>query len=882
MDQPHGRRRPDLLDQLGFLVESRGVRIGLVVLIILSVLPYRDVESELRALFLGAFGMELGIRTALLWKGRTERRTTEYLFLFVDLLAFLSFLPLEAWLGPGRGVDLLTMLRLSRLLVLLRFARELAYDVYSIVTRREQLQQFGLVTVAVTGLAFVAAVLLSQLDIGHTYDGTDGVPQSFVDRLWWSFRQIESADNLVQNLKVHPLVAVVSLGLTITGVFIISFIIGLGANIVEQVVRAERRRRVGYRDHSVVVGAVDHSEILVREFVRIYDKNRLLRRIRPRDVWDWLVHGAPAPRRHALPRMALLGPSREPPAYLFEPIMRWVVYRTGEGADPEALERVAAPLAKRVILIADRTAGADADALTVASLASIRAVNRTAHAFVEVLDSQNEPIVASVGGPGTFALDVPRFLGLFLCHHLVVPGVEALYRDLLTAAGCEFYTHIFVDPQENDALEQLARAHAELDFADMARAAYLEHGVILAGVFLAEERLARLPGDLVPVDRLVQWINPMAACDDEDVVALGVRPGRVPTACLRGVIGIAPTYLPLRRYARALLEGRGLRPAEPASAAGPRPEERAAAALLGGTRAEAAPLRRVLIVGYSPALGWLLEALARFAPEVSVMVALGARGDATTSLHDRLATLRRGLEDGPPPGDEGRTVELERGARATIYTHEGSDLTGFAVGRLRGVEPVDAAVFLSDPESVDPDARTLMRVLRFAQALEQGEVPRGERLHVLAEFESVARGERLEAHMTAERCGLSDGGLRLTLVSTDQIKNYFMVHSAFVPGVTRLYDKLLGSRGQEILRLEVEPGEPGAAPVTFAALHAALGERGAIPVAVERADGSVHLDPRPTERFDPAEIRGIYAIGDSGRLPRAFRSVSLHNASSAK
>jgi hypothetical protein len=677
------------------------------------------------------------------------------------------------------------------------------------------------------------------------------------------------------NLQVHPFLAVVSLGLTITGVFIISFIIGLGANIVEQVVRAERRRKVGYRDHSVVIGAVGESELLIREFVRIYDKNRLLRRIRPSDVWNWWAHGAPAPRRHALPRIALLGPDKEPPPYLFEQGMRWVVYRTGEGASADDLARIGAHLAKRAILVADRRAGEDADAITCAALAQLRSVNSTAHAFVEVLDSKNEPIVEAIGGPGTFPLDVPRFLGLFLCHHLVVPGVEALYRDLLTAAGCEFYTHVYVDAQENAALDRLARGAPTLSFGDMARAAYERHGVILTGVFLAKGRLSRLPGDLVPVDRLVQWVNPACVSpDDEETRALGVSAGEVPVALLRGVIGIASTYAPLRRYARAVLDGHGTKTESKPVAVGKRTaaEERAET-VLGRAVAEERPLARVLVVGYSPALGWLLRTLARFVPDIDVVLAISARGDSRVSLHDRLASLRMGIEDDPAPGIAGREVELERGGKVSIHTHEAADLTGFAVRCLKRTGPVDAAVFLSDPESVDRDARTLMRVLRFADALQRDEVPRAERLHVLAEFQAVSRGARLDEHLSAARCGFAAADqLQLTLVSTDQIKNYFMVHSAFVPGVTHLYGKLLGARGQEIARLELRgtADAPAGATVTMGDLLDALRPQAVIPLAIELDGGEVRLNPPADERFDPTRVRGLYVIGESDVLPSRF------------
>lgn len=857
--------RPDLLDRLGELVEMRRTEVFLAVLIVVSVLPYPGIEETLRPLFLVAFGSDTAIRAAQLARGRKRGSAAEWGFLLIDVAAVISFLPLEAWLGTRERVAL-RLFRLVRMLVLLRFARELARDVYQVLTRREQLQQLALVTVSVLALAFVSGVVLSELPhVDHDF-GT-GADPSFWDRVWWSFRQIESPDNLIEHLRVHPMLALASIGLTVSGVFIFSYLIGIAANVVDQVVQAERRRPVGYRHHSMVVGPVHDSELLVREFVRLYEKNRALRRIRVRELYNWLVHGAPQPRRHALPRMTLLGPREDPPDYLLDRGMRWVVYRRGEGADPAALDIAGARRAKRAILLAHAAAGHDADAITTSSLAAFRSINPTAHVFVEVLDSDNQPLVQSVGGEGTFPLDVPRFLGLFLCHHLIVPGIEGVLRDLLTASGCEFYTHVFVDPEERAALARLG--DEELSFEAMARTAWRDHGIVLAGVFLGEETIGRLRADLIPVDRLRQWVNPMVLADDDaGVASLGARPGRVPVRALRGLIAVAETYLPVRAYGRALIAGRGAT----AAATEGEPGRDVAADVVSRIRWEARPLRRVLVVGYSPAAASLLRGLARFVPDIEVLLVLSARPDAMTSLEARIASLRLGLDAEHLPGEHGVEVPLERGGRALVFTHRAPDLASFAVRVLKDREPVDAAVFLSDPESTDRDARTMMRVLRFARALEQGDVPRGDRMHVLVELLSLARGERLQRHVQAVPCGFGEGNLNLTLISTEQIRNYFMVHSAFVPGVTALYDKLLGERGQEIVRLEVgaTDGDATSAAVDLGSLIAELAKKGCVPFALDMTDGVLHLSPGADRWFDATRIRGIYAIADSDRLVETF------------
>jgi hypothetical protein len=832
-----------MLKRLESIIETRSARIFLVVLVVLSVLPFPSIERLLWPVFLVVFGADLAIRIALIVQDKRHRRIFDYALVVVDALALLSFLPLETMLG-----EIGTPLRLARLLLLVRFVRALAEDVYSVLTRREQVQQFVLVTLAVLGMAFTSGVALTLLDLpGETQkDLPHGEGEATVwDHMWWSFRQIESPDNLVRSLRVEPFVAIVSLTLTITGVFIVSFIIGLGSNVVGHVIRAERRRPIAYRGHAVVIGpVVDRSE-LVAEFVRIYDKNRQLRRIRPREVYEWLFKGAPKPKRHALPRIALLGTAPEPPDYLLEREMRWVVYRQGEPASTEALDLVAAAHAKRAILLGTH-AGLDTDAVTIASLAAFREQNTDAHVFVELHDSVNAPLARTVGGRGTFPLDVSAFIGNFLLQYLVIPGIEGVFADLLTAKGSEFYTHVYVDKRELAAIARLAEREPELPWADVWHAARKD-GVLVVGALLGTGEFGRTPYELIPIDRLTQSLNPTS------------NGGTIRTRDLRGLIAISTSYLPLRRFARRLLLD-----SFPASAI---PEQ---TAIVSRLSVDDRPVERVLVVGYSPALGTLVRGLARLVSGIEVLVVISAREDARTSLRERLKALELGLEN-RVPGSSGARVELVNGGHATVFTHEGSDLTQFAVDRLK--DPVDSAVFLADPDSLDPDARTLLRVLRFARALEEGQAPRGSRLHLLVEFASEQRGARLEVELERGRCGfIEPNALRLTRLSTDRLKNYFMVHSAFVPGVLALYEQILATSGQTIVRLDLDTADAGT--VCLEKIAGELEEAGCIPLAVELEDGEVVLNPPCNQTWPSARVRALFALADAARVRERFRTRS--------
>jgi hypothetical protein len=459
---------------------------------------------------------------------------------------------------------------------------------------------------------------------------------------------------------------------------------------------------------------------------------------------------------------------------------------------------------------------------------------------------------------------MPHFLGLFFCQHLVVPGVERLFTELMTPSGSELYTHIFVEPEELQAIERIG-TDGMLSFEHMARAAYLRRGVLLAGVFLGDVP-PRRPSGLVPVDHLEQWLNPLRdPPEGSRLAAFGVRAGFLPTRLLRGLIAVTDTYAPLRHYARDLIMGHGLAPAAATVPAG-RTGLEAFGRRLAGLRLHRPRLSRVLIVGYSIALATMLEELSRFIAGVDVVLVIGERGDERLPLRQRLDSLDLGFAEGATvPGAEGRTVPLKNGGHVTVFTHSGSDLAAFAVRCMGTSGPVDAAVFFSEPDAFDRDARTAMRVLRFVRAMEQLEVPHGDRLHLLVEFASIAKGERIRCAIDARRCGFSgDDRLKLTLISTDQIKNYFMVHSAFVPGVTGLYEEMLAEEKQDIVRFELgERGEAGDGSIAFSDVCNAFRARACIALGLDLANGTVVVNPPPEKLFPVEQIAGVYALTET-------------------
>ncbi len=307
---------------------------------------------------------------------------------------------------------------------------------------------------------------------------------------------------------------------------------------------------------------------------------------------------------------------------------------------------------------------------------------------------------------------------------------------------------------------------------------------------------------------------------------LSLQRGRVPTEALKGLFGIAETYRPMRDLAADLVH-HGL----PEGIADD--PEGVARELVSRFDAEGARgPRRVLVVGRNPALTPLIDALARFVPGVTVRV-------VTAEPPERLASAER-------------ETALERGGRCILHPCERGHAATEAA-RVFDAEGAEAVVFLSDPETDDADAKIGLRVLQFVRDSSSTQTAQ-----LLVELVSDRSGEPLERQVVR----LGAGRFAVTMVSTAQITNYFLVHSAFVPGLMGLYERLLGDRGQEIVRIPLLSAERGMT-VTFGAIQRALSDYGALVIGLDSHDQGLVVSPDPDRAFDLGELRGLFAVADT-------------------
>lgn len=810
-----------VLEVIERLLEQWQTRLFLASLIVLSLLPLPEIR-RLDLVFFFIFGVEFTVRL-LVYRRRSEKLTRgEIAVLVADAVALISFLPIE----PLVGARVLRFVRLARLVVLGRFLRTLAGDLRRILSQRHLRHQLGFLLAAVLLLTFLGGTVLATFETKVEDFNNDGRPDrgTLGQVLWWSFRQLEDPGNLVEDHHGDPVLLITSLVLTIAGVFVVSFVIGIGTSVVGALMAASRNRPVHLREHTVVIGGGRSVREVLTDLVEMYGKNR-------RKV-----------------KVAVLDSAAEPPTYLEEPRFRGVQYRTGEPTGLEAHELLLTAAAKRVIVLNNEELGESADAYAISSVLAARQKNPTSPIIVEMRHRRYQDVARVAGGGSLNPVPMGKFLGSLICQSLMFPGIDAVFEELLTARGSEIYTHIFGP----GTLAELAdRDDRRVCFRDMLLSLQRRYKTIVLGVLLGD-------GDWTyDVGALTVWLNPLDEPPPE-AAALGARPGEVPLRSLRGLIAVAPEYVMLRDAARDAVRGSACLP----SRDGDEPE--ILSRLDAGLCRDMVEMRRVLILGVNELLPAIVENAAEFVEGTEFVVVLPQ--DRLPQLSDE---LRRRLDEPEALDDDGGRFPLPRGGWATLIGSRGDLLADALEHPSVHGRTLDVAVLLSDPREADPDAHTALTLLRLVEHLRDGRLTVGSRFRLVAEVLSSPKGELLETRLRA----CSPWPVRI--IPTQQLRAYFLVHSAYVPGSDLVHLELLSPPGQDFCQLRLSDGSDEDEELDFLELLARLScDRPpvicfGIMLGPNHPRPGLMLNPTAEEgrvRFTRSQVEAIYAVGETLRL----------------
>lgn len=857
------------------------VRVVLSVAIIASLLPFAWIDQA-DPLFFTLFLVEFVLRVLVLW-GRTrmpEAETTSIVerpaprrvmgrgrrgsivLLGFDLVALISFMPL-----PVEGTRWLRLFRLTRMLLLVGYWAPLVRDLWSILSRRERARQIVLMGFVVSGLSFAGAVVMFHLadtegvlvDVNED-ERVDEYDRRFLTLLWWSFRQVQDPGNMLASPVALPLV-IISVGLTVFGLFLISFLIGLGTDVVQELLQLSRLRPPGLRGHTVIVGVNPSTPRLLAELRRYYRKllptdARVLSAAWFRDLW----------RRGLLgPRYLVVGRTEEPPDFLRAPDLSRVSYRERSDDDDALIARGDLYHAKRVLLLADPT-DPSPDAATIQTLLNL--VERVRHqvergprrpnerqrvVIAEVLDDSNVAAAraAVLPGRGTFrAFVVPteRLVALFIAGVVRRPGLGDLLEELLTSHGHELYTCFF----RTNGLGFSMREPPDL-------------GRNAARAF---DRLLRrgLQGraTVVPVGLLV-------ATGDEGLhdfrVVVNPRPDDppLPGECL-GLVAVADNFGSIRAFVES----------EPKGAGGSADAGETVLAVARPPALERSPqtkIDRVLVCGFRRGSIYMLEELLREKVRGEVLVLVADEAElrrAQDALEEHSQLVERRLM----PVHHGT---FTRHDDDYVFTCPGTEIVEDSRVRLRvadwmasrhlvdlpagfgHVGDLDAVIFVADARGQD-DARTTTALLKLEDLLVAHGSEVG-RPRVVAEVYDARLAARLEEHFRTM------GKHHVRIYSVPQLRAFFLFQSVVVPGFDAVYSELLGSWGQSFVRLR--PAERCTGTTTFRDLALGLRRRGQILVAIEmRDDGGrevLHVAPAPTDpgfRIELGNLVYLWVIAD--------------------
>jgi hypothetical protein len=922
-------------------VESRLV---LSVAIIVSLLPFGWVTRLDGAFFL-LFSLEFVLRALLIFRGEalfahdnsqrvssnidsSQLRgwqwpgTGTLVLLMLDLLALLSFVPSLLGLDAAE-THWLRVLRLSRMLLLLSYWAPLVRDVWSVMRRQERAQQVVLMGFIVLALSFAGAVILEQLhiegDVPVDYDGdqivgldeqgeaVDPDDTRFLVHLWWAFRQIQDPGNMLSSPK-HVAAIVVSLGLTIFGLFMVSFLIGLGTDVVRELMALTRLRPPGMSGHTIIVNIDPSTQQLLHELLRYS------RKLLPSGSLSlgWLAQLLRNTKRGLVGGQYLVvGRSHDPPDFLRLPNLAHVAYRQVQ-VDEESFEsRTDVVEAQRVVLLADLRAD-DPDATTIQALLTINETlaeaddriarrdsisgrttkrRRARLLIAEVLDESNVPAArAAITGDGrghTHAFVIPseRLISQFIACVVLRPGIGHVLEELLTSRGHELYTLFFsleglgyYREQRPPLPDDPGRVMAELN--RRARSLPMRTRVVPVGVLMYGSG---------GVDDVVVHINPKLPADPHELhqphePAQPYEPSQ-PTQpsqpsmsessresgesavsgerrCL-GFIALADNF----RGVRELAEDCHARPIANVPDDASRTHELDASAMLGAfVCPEAVKLERVLVCGFRNGTVSMLESLIQADPHIQILLmvrdvkyraAAWDDFDAHTKLVER--QLLRGhhgrfeadvtqwtLTWCGPDGE----APAGQGPHIRIAVGDWSSsrqLTSLPAG-FGHVGTMDAVVLISN-ETQGADARTAKTLMKLETLTK---TPR-----VVAEVLDVELARRLRRR-SGERA--SD---RVNVYSIQELRAFFMYQSVVVPSFDPVYTELMGPWDESLVRLQ--PETPLRGTCSFEQLANHLSREDRVLIGVELCTESHTHEPECRTHVHVAGA-GVHTDIDLARL----------------
>lgn len=278
---------------------------------------------------------------------------------------------------------------------------------------------FGLSFLLVLICAVLAKVVMPPPeDPNDTFD--------LFEALWWAMTRVADAGTMGDDKGT--LVRFVATMATLSGVGVVALLIGLVSSTIGDKIEDLRKGRSPVIDegHTLLLGYNEKIFAILRELREANSNQRaacivILSETDKEEVENTVRE-----------RMGDMGPTR-------------IVVRQGSPYSVHDLRKVGAGRARSIIVLAAEQQDEADDSHDMAAIKTLLALRRIPgaltknHAVVELLDSERRTVVEQLGAGGVEVVAMAETLSRMMVQTARQNGLAAVYRDLLTYEGSEFY-----------------------------------------------------------------------------------------------------------------------------------------------------------------------------------------------------------------------------------------------------------------------------------------------------------------------------------------------------------------------------------------------------------------------------------------------------------
>jgi len=280
--------------------------------------------------------------------------------------------------------------------------------------------------VGLFGLSFILVSVCAGLAVLVMPPGEDGSRMEFLEAMWWAMTRVADAGTMGDDTGTT--VRFVATLATLSGVGVVALLIGLVSSTIGDKIEDLRKGKSPVIDegHTLILGYGEKVFAILRE-----------------------LREANSNQKHASIVILSTTEKEEVETAVRERMgdMRTtrVVVRQGSPYSVHDLRKVGAGRAKSIIILSETSEGDEEGAEDMGAIKTLLALRRIPgaltknHAVVELIDADRRPVVEQIGAGGVEVVAMGETLSRMMVQTARQNGLAAVYRDLLSYEGSEFY-----------------------------------------------------------------------------------------------------------------------------------------------------------------------------------------------------------------------------------------------------------------------------------------------------------------------------------------------------------------------------------------------------------------------------------------------------------